>query len=229
MSAKRIPISAESDILEEAYIPSFKKRRAEREIYRPPYGGRGRFGGVPGQWAGPGFGAGFGEVDTSSGDFKMNVGDRRFSAYGDWRDDPKWSHLQDTARVRYNPTIEDRLLWNPRADLFDEGGDLIRAEFELPGVPREDISLTVKDNVITVCALKPQTRKEENAIYFHRERHFGRFYRHLASPVDLDETTTRAVLDNGVLKVTIHKKGVRRVDVVAATTTGLHTAAPTTQ
>jgi hypothetical protein len=42
---------------------------------------------------------------------------------------------------------------------------------------REDISLTLKDNVLIVAALKPQTGEEEHGVYFQKERNFGRFYR----------------------------------------------------
>ncbi len=42
---------------------------------------------------------------------------------------------------------------------------------------REDISLTLKDNVLTVAALKPQTGEEEQGRYFQKERNFGRFFR----------------------------------------------------
>ena len=42
---------------------------------------------------------------------------------------------------------------------------------------REDISLTLKDNVLVIAALKPQTGEEEHGVYFQKERNFGRFYR----------------------------------------------------
>lgn len=35
----------------------------------------------------------------------------------------------------------------------------------------------MKDNVLVIAALKPQTGEEEHGVYFQKERNFGRFYR----------------------------------------------------
>jgi HSP20 family molecular chaperone IbpA len=35
----------------------------------------------------------------------------------------------------------------------------------------------LKDNVLVIAALKPQTGEEEHGVYFQKERNFGRFYR----------------------------------------------------
>jgi len=123
----------------------------------------------------------------------------------DWRADPRWQQFPDTDRVYFNPNIDGSTIWRPRADVFDESKNLVRVEFELPGVPSEDIELSVVDNTITVAALKPQTRKEEGGYYFQRERHFGRFFRSLQLPYNVDSNNVRANLDNGVLKVVLVK------------------------
>jgi HSP20 family protein len=119
-------------------------------------------------------------------------------------DEGRYRNLRDWDRVEENPNIDDLTLWRPRADIFDQGQDSLRVEFELPGVPREDISLTVRDNVIILAALKPQSRKEEAGLYYQNERHFGKFYRRLTLPFNVDPNTVRAHLDLGVLKVGIH-------------------------
>ena len=41
-----------------------------------------------------------------------------------------------TARVYYNPNIDDHTLWRPRCDIFEEEQGRLRVEFEMPGVPR---------------------------------------------------------------------------------------------
>jgi len=125
----------------------------------------------------------------------------------------KYRQLPDYSRVTDNPAIDEDTLWRPRADIFEQDNGL-RVEFELPGVPRDDISLTVTENAITLTALKPQTRKEEVGFHFQNERHFGKFYRRLALPYDVDPTSVRAHLDHGVLKVTFTRgTGAGRVPI----------------
>ncbi len=116
-------------------------------------------------------------------------------------DETKYRNLRDWDRVEENPNIDELTLWRPRADIFDLGLGALRVEFEIPGVPREDISLTVRDDTITLTALKPQSRKEEAGFHYQSERHFGKFYRRLALPFAVDPNSVRAYLELGVLKV----------------------------
>jgi len=133
----------------------------------------------------------------------------------------KYRKLPDYPKVEENPNIDDTTLWRPRADIFDEGPDRLRIEFELPGVPKEDISLTVQDDVITLAALKPQTRKEETGFHYQTERHFGKFYRRLVLPYAVDADNVRAHLEHGVLKVHLIRKGGQgRVAIGETGTTG---------
>ncbi|KAL6056063.1 hypothetical protein QOT17_016378 [Balamuthia mandrillaris] len=118
--------------------------------------------------------------------------------------------------------------WRPRTDIIDLG-NAIRVEFELPGIDEDSIHLEADQDTLILSSLKPQSRREENAYYFQNERHFGSFYRKLSLPSFVDNTAITAVMDNGVLKVTIPKSTdttrraritVQRVSDV--TQTGVH-------
>ncbi|ELR19100.1 uncharacterized protein ACA1_323340 [Acanthamoeba castellanii str. Neff] len=103
-------------------------------------------------------------------------------AFLDWKDIPRWSHLRDVDRVYLDPYINDRPLWMPRVDVFEEDSGHMRLEVELPGVPKDDINVIVDRSEVTICALKPHTRKEARDGHLLRERHFGRFFRRLRLP-----------------------------------------------
>ena len=69
---------------------------------------------------------------------------------------------------------------------------------EIPGVAKEDISLTFKDGSLTIEAKKNKTEgkyliKERSSTPFKRVIDFG----------DIDEDSLSAKYDNGILKVTI--------------------------
>jgi HSP20 family protein len=129
-------------------------------------------------------------------------------------DERRYQNLRDWNRVEENPNIDDLTLWRPRADVFDQGSGGLRVEFELPGVLKEDISLTVRDDVITLAALKPQSRKEEAGFHYQNERHFGKFHRRLALPFSVDPNSVRAFLELGVLKVHLNRAdGTERITI----------------
>jgi len=94
--------------------------------------------------------------------------------------------------------------WKPRVDVFEEGND-IRIEFELPGIPHDNIGLKITENSLVLSSLKPKSRREEAGYYYMKERHFGNFFRRIMLPDFVDTSKITAHLINGVLKVTIPK------------------------
>jgi len=116
-------------------------------------------------------------------------------------DENRFFKLPHYGKINENPNIDNSTLWRPRADIFEIDHGHMRVEFELPGVPREDISLTIQENILTLAALKPQTRKEEVGFHYQNERHFGKFYRRIMLPFSADPNKVKAQMDNGVLKV----------------------------
>lgn len=99
--------------------------------------------------------------------------------------------------------------WKPRMDMFqDHENGLLRVEFELPGVPSSHIHLEVEADRIMIRTLKSMSYSEKKGFYFHSERHFGNYYRRLGLPYLVDPHSTKAILENGVLKVTMRKNRV---------------------
>ena len=94
--------------------------------------------------------------------------------------------------------------WHPVVDMFDKDDSYI-VKAELPGLDKKDISVDIKDGVLT---LKGERRhenevKEEN--YFRRERTYGKFQRSFRLPVDVDPDAIRAEFKNGVLEIEVPK------------------------
>ena len=63
--------------------------------------------------------------------------------------------------------------------------------FDLPGVSREDLEITVEDRVVTLKT-KPEAKRRYSAAY--------------ELPEDIDADATVAKLENGVLTLTLGKK-----------------------
>jgi len=98
----------------------------------------------------------------------------------------------------------DAPAWTPVANISEtEAEYLVKAE--LPEVAREDVKVTIDENVITISGerRKEAERKDEKV---HRvESFYGRFSRSFRLPEDADVGAVQAESRNGVLKVRVPK------------------------
>ena len=94
--------------------------------------------------------------------------------------------------------------WTPSADISEtETAYLIKAE--IPGVNREDVSVTVEDGVLTIQGER-KAEKEETGKKFHRiERSYGSFVRSFRLPQGVDDTAAKAEFKDGMLNITLPK------------------------
>jgi len=88
---------------------------------------------------------------------------------------------------------------------------------ELPGMRKEEIEISLSDNVLTISGERKITRTEEEGRRFHRvESRFGSFSRTLPLPNIIDRDRVEATYENGVLTISIPKlkeKAARKIEV----------------
>ncbi len=102
-------------------------------------------------------------------------------------------------------------LWERRPETIPlaldvaEKDDAFIIKASLPGVPAEDVEVTLTDNVLTIKGEIKEDKeiKEEN--YHLRERRFGTFMRSVTLPAPVDADKIEAVNENGVLTLTLPK------------------------
>jgi HSP20 family protein len=95
--------------------------------------------------------------------------------------------------------------WVPTFNFYEEGG-LYKFEAEIPGVNKEDISVTIDKNILTVSGKKESEVEEKEANYYLKESSYGSFSRSLRLPSEVDEGKVQASFKNGVLKLTLPQK-----------------------
>ena len=78
-------------------------------------------------------------------------------------------------------------------------------EVELPGLSKEDISIDLKDNKLTVFGQRELKKEVKEEDYYKVESSFGKFQRQFSLPEDIDKENISANSNNGVLEVTIPK------------------------
>jgi len=103
----------------------------------------------------------------------------------------------------YIPTEESVIM--PNIELYDRKSELV-LRAELPGVKKEDISLTISDNRLTLKGeIKRQEEVSEDS-YYMSEIRYGSFSRTITLPVDVDSENVKATFKDGVLEVILPKK-----------------------
>lgn len=92
-----------------------------------------------------------------------------------------------------------------RTDIRDTGDSYV-LEAELPGFRKEDITLDLKDGILTITAAHSGTREETAAdgAYIRRERRWGSFQRSF-DVTGIEEKAITAAYENGVLSLTLPK------------------------
>lgn len=94
--------------------------------------------------------------------------------------------------------------WAPAVDIYEEK-DNINVKAELPGMKKEDLSIDIKNNVLTLGGERKnekETRKEN----FHRiERSYGKFSRSFTLPDSVKVDKVKANYKDGILEISLPK------------------------
>jgi|LSQX01.2.fsa_nt_gb HSP20 family protein len=101
--------------------------------------------------------------------------------------------------------------YGPAVDVYQTDDEVV-VKAQLPGVKKEDIDVTIEDNMLTIRA---ETRREEEVDeegYFRRELRYGTWARRLPLPAAVDEEQVSAKMADGVLEV--HAKKSEKPDEV---------------
>jgi HSP20 family protein len=101
----------------------------------------------------------------------------------------------------------------PSVDISEDDGNYI-VTAELPGTKREDVTVELEDDVLTIRGEKRNERDEKKEKRRIVERSYGTFSRSFTLPANADGEKVSAKFDNGVLTVTIAKRPETKPRVV---------------
>lgn len=95
---------------------------------------------------------------------------------------------------------------NMKCDVYEKGGNY-HIEMDIPGFDKNDISIEVKNDYLTITAEKNNEISEEDKDkrYIRQERSYGKYQRSFYVG-DIDTNEVEAEFKNGMLKVVIPKK-----------------------
>jgi len=95
--------------------------------------------------------------------------------------------------------------WTPAVNFFEKDGSY-HVTADLPGINKEDISLTLENGFITVSGKKEFSKEEKEADYYVKESRYGSFTRSFKLPGEVHEDKVDANYKDGVLTIVLPKK-----------------------
>ena len=94
--------------------------------------------------------------------------------------------------------------WTPALDLHQDKDSLF-VHVELPGMKKEDVTLSLHEGVLTLSGERRHEKAHDEKTTLRNERFFGRFERSVTLPTPVDAARVSAAYENGILTVTLPK------------------------
>lgn len=91
--------------------------------------------------------------------------------------------------------------YQPAVDIRETAEDVV-LQFDMPGVGKDNVDLTVDKGLLTVTG---KADEEESGTAVYRETHVGDYRRQFNLTKDVDPDAITAEMEAGVLTVKIHK------------------------
>jgi HSP20 family protein len=95
--------------------------------------------------------------------------------------------------------------WAPACDIFENDNEIV-VKAELPEVKKEDVTVSIENNVLTIHGQRKFEEDVKKENYHRVERRYGEFTRSFTLPGFVDAGKVNAEFKDGVLRVTMAKR-----------------------
>ena len=129
--------------------------------------------------------------------------------------------LSEFPRLGFDPFVELRRMQTEMSRLFSGFGATTARDFppiniwlgensvvvtaELPGVTRDDVTISLQEDVLALEGKREPKVQEDNVNWQRRERAYGTFQRAVQLPFRVDAEKVQARFDNGILEVELER------------------------
>lgn len=101
--------------------------------------------------------------------------------------------------------ISEENSWMPSMDVYESKDDLT-VKMDVPGLSKEEISVSVEGDRLTVKGQKKEEKESKDGDRVFSERVYGSFQRTVTLPSDVDASKAKADYKNGVLELKLPKR-----------------------
>jgi HSP20 family protein len=85
------------------------------------------------------------------------------------------------------------------------GDNSVVVSAELPGVAREDVTISLQEDVLMLEGKREPKLQQDNVNWQRRERAYGTFSRAVQLPFRVDPEKVQARFDNGILEIELER------------------------
>ncbi|MDL1893980.1 Hsp20/alpha crystallin family protein [Sphingobacteriales bacterium CHB3] len=94
--------------------------------------------------------------------------------------------------------------WLPAVDLVEKDNEFV-AKVELPGVNKDDVKITLQENILTIRGEKKEEKETKESSYHRLERSYGSFQRSFTLPTTVKADKVEAQYKDGILTINLPK------------------------
>lgn len=119
----------------------------------------------------------------------------------------KVNRLFDDPFTLFAPTFEEETLtaWAPLCDIYETDKEIV-IKAELPELKKEDVTVSLEANVLTIRGERKFEEENKRENYHRIERRYGEFLRSFTLPLYIEPEKINAEFKEGVLRVTLPKR-----------------------
>lgn len=92
----------------------------------------------------------------------------------------------------------------PAIDISENNGT-IEVKAEIPGLEKDDIKISVRDNMLSITGERKQESETKDKKFHRIERFYGKFSRKIRLPADIDADKVKATYKDGILNISLPK------------------------
>lgn len=100
--------------------------------------------------------------------------------------------------------------FTPAIDMLEDEKNLYLT-VELPGIEKEDVKISLHNDLLTISGERKREEKKEKENFYHLEMCYGSFNRAITLPVEIDSEKIEANFKNGILKIQLPKSNPKDI------------------
>jgi len=105
---------------------------------------------------------------------------------------------------RSDQELTNGRLWTPAIDVYEDKEQIV-VKAELPGVRKEDVSISLTEDTLTLKGERKYEKEEKKENYYRLEGSYGGFVRTIEIPRPVKADAVKAEFKDGVLKIVLPK------------------------
>jgi len=103
-------------------------------------------------------------------------------------------------------TEENALVaWTPACDIYETDKAIV-LKVELPGIKKEEVSVSIENNLLTIHGERKFQEETKRENYYRVERNYGEFFRSFTLPNYIEPAKILAEFKEGLLVVNLPKR-----------------------